>query len=70
MEDFVVSSGITEDEWIPKRFEIKFIFRRVLQDKGRKRQITAGLTKRGVNLKNTPEDQAIRQFLKNKGFVS
>jgi hypothetical protein len=70
MEDFVASSGITEDEWIPKRFEIKFIFRRVLHDKGRKRQITAGLTKRGVNLKNTPEDQAIRQFLKNKGFVS
>lgn len=70
MGEFIKSSGIKENEWIPKKFEIKFIFRKGDETKGRKRQITASLTKRGVNLKNTPEDQNIRQFLKAKGFIS
>ena len=70
MDDFIRTSGIRENEWIPRKFEIKFIFRKTDEEKGRKRQITANLTKRGVNLKNTPEDQKIRQFLKAKGFIS
>ena len=64
------SGGTKESEWIPKKFEIKFIFKKAEETKGRKRQITAHLTKRGANLKNTPEDQKIRQFLKAKGFIS
>src|SRR3989338_1078391 len=64
------SGGTKESEWIPKKFEIKFIFKKAEETKGRKRQITAHITKRGANLKNTPEDQKIRQFLKAKGFIS
>jgi len=70
MEMFIKESKIVETEWQPKKFEIKFIFKKVDETKGRKRQITANLTKRGVNLKNTPEDNKIRQFLKAKGFIS
>lgn len=40
------------------------------ETKGRKRQITASITKRGLVVKNTQEDQKIRQFLKLKGFIS
>ena len=64
------SSGTKESEWIPKKFDIKFIFRKIDETKGRKRQITASITKRGLAIKNTPEDQRIRQFLKAKGFIS
>lgn len=62
--------GTRESEWTPRKFEIKFIFKKANETKGRKRQITASITKRGINLKNTPEDQKIRQFLKVKGFIS
>ena len=64
------NGGTKESEWIPKKFEIKFIFRKADETNGRKRQITAHLTRRGTNLKNTPEDQKIREFLKAKGFIS
>lgn len=70
MEAFIKQSGIKESDWLPRKFEIKFVFKKVDEAKGRKRQITATLTKKGVNLKNTPEDQKIRQFLKVKGFIS
>lgn len=70
MEEYIKATHIVESEWIPKKFEIKFIFKKEDETKGRKRQITANLTKRGVNLKNTLEDQKIRQFLKAKGFIS
>ena len=70
MQDLIRQSKVVESEWKPKRFEIKFIFKKVDETKGRKRQITASLSKRGHNLKNTPEDQKIRQFLKAKGFIS
>ena len=70
MELLVRQSGVNEHEWRPKKFDIKFVFRKADETKGRNRQITATLTKRGVNLKNTPEDQKIREFLKAKGFIS
>jgi hypothetical protein len=70
MREFIKQSKIVESEWQPKKFELKFIFKKVDEAKGRKRQITAHLTKRGHNLKNTPEDQKIRSFLKAKGFIS
>ena len=70
MQSFIEQSKIIENEWQPKKFEIKFIFKKIDEIKGRKRQITASLTKRGTNLKNTPEDQKIRQFLKVRGFIS
>lgn len=70
MENYIQKVGITEEDWIPKRFEIKFIFRREDNIKGRKRQITTAITKNGANLKNTPEDQTIREFLKTRGFIS
>jgi hypothetical protein len=64
------NGGTKESEWTPKKFDIKFIFRKMDETKGRKRQITASITKRGLAIKNTPEDQKIRQFLKAKGFIS
>ena len=70
MQSFIEQSKIIENEWQPKKFEIKFIFKKIDEIKGRKRQITASLTKRGTNLKNAPEDQKIRQFLKVRGFIS
>ncbi len=70
MEAYIKQAGIKENEWIPKKFEIKFIFRKVDETKGRKRQMTTTITKRGDNTKNTKEDQKIKQFLIEKGFVS
>lgn len=70
IQSFIEQSKIVESEWQPKKFEIKFIFKKVDETKGRKRQITATLTKRGLNLKSTPEDHKIRQFLKARGFIS
>lgn len=70
MQLFIKQSKIVETEWRPKRFEIKFIFRKADAVKGKQRQITVSLSKRGYNLKNTPEDPKIRQFLKAKGFIS
>ena len=69
-DDEYNNGGTKESEWIPKKFEIKFLFRKADEIKGRKRPITVHLTKKGTNLKNTPEDQEIRQFLKAKGFIS
>ena len=70
IQNFIEQSKIVESEWQPRKFEIKFIFKKVDEKKGRKRQITTTLTRRGLNLKNTPEDQKIRQFLKARGFIS
>lgn len=70
MELLVRLSHVDENDWRPKKFDIKFVFKKPDAAKGRNRQITATLTKRGVNLKNTPEDQKIREFLKVKGFIS
>lgn len=70
MELLVQLSHVNENDWRPKKFDIKFVFKKPDATKGRNRQITATLTKRGVNLKNTPEDQKIREFLKAKGFIS
>jgi hypothetical protein len=70
MEMLIQQSGVNEHEWRPKKFDIKFVFKKADEMRGRNRQITATLTKRGVNLKNTPEDQKIREFLKAKNFIS
>ncbi len=70
MDMFIQQSRIDESAWFPKRFEIKFVFRKPDGMTGKKRQITVGLSKRGANLGTTPEDVKIRQFLKAKGFIS
>ena len=70
MELLIHLSHVNEHDWRPRKFDIKFVFKKPDTTKGRSRQITATLTKRGVNLKNTPEDQKIREFLKAKSFIS
>ncbi len=55
--------------WLPKKFEIKFIFRKSESGKGRRRQFVSVITEKGHNLKGTHEDMEARKFLEEKGFV-
>lgn len=70
MQKMLQRLNINEKILKPSRYEVKFVFRNENNSEGRRKYITASVSKKNINLRATKEDEKIRRFLRDRGFIN